>query len=348
MLSYNKHNTAYAEFNEVVHQNKYSSILLLCDSNTEKYCLPEFLEKSGFDKEQLYVLKINPGEQEKTIETAIDLWRSLLDRDIDRNALLINLGGGVITDLGGFVASVFKRGISYINVPTTLLAMVDASSGGKTGIDFGGLKNAIGTFKDPVLTIIDTNYLHTLELKEKLNGYAEMLKHGLIADKIHWKELSGKSLNEIGYPEIEHSVNIKLNIVKEDPLEKGRRKLLNFGHTIGHAIEAFFIESEKKISIKHGEAVAAGLVVESFLSHQLGYLTRDEFDEILHLLLGKYGKIRFKESELPSIFKHLTNDKKNLKNKILFTLISAIGCGIYNIEVEKGLIFDSLAYYSDQ
>ena len=276
----NKELKAYAFLKSKIINSNYSSINILCDTNTKKLCLSTLLDELKDLNYQFNIIEIPHGEINKSIESSQYIWKSLLENNCDRKALLINLGGGMITDIGGYVASVYKRGISFINIPTTLLAMVDAGIGGKTGINFNNVKNVLGSFSLPETTIIDTSYISTLDKREILNGYAEMLKHGLIAYKNHWAEMVICNPITIGYDEIEHSIAIKSEIVSTDFKESNIRKTLNFGHTIGHGIESYFIDYEPAKSLKHGESVAFGILLESFLSVQLGYLQEQKFKEI--------------------------------------------------------------------
>ena len=239
--------------------------VILCDTNTKKYCLP-LVEETFAGRVKLDVIEIGIGEVNKNIETVCDVWKSLLDLGLDRNSVIINLGGGVVTDLGGFAASTFNRGIDFINVPTTLLSQVDASVGAKTGIDFEGSKNQIGTFTNPKAVFIYEEFLNTLPPKEKLSGFAEVIKHALICDKVYWQQISSNGLydNQNLATLIERSITIKQQIVQQDPLEQNIRKLLNFGHTIGHALESFSLQNDDT-PLLHGECVAVGMICEAYI-----------------------------------------------------------------------------------
>src|SRR5690606_33736054 len=231
---------AQAALNQHIDKHNYSKIFVLVDGNTQQYCLPPFLEMLDFTFDVLIV--VAPGEEHKNIKTCLKVWEALSEADADRKSLLINLGGGVLTDLGGFVASTFKRGIDFINIPTTLLSMVDASVGGKTGVDLGSLKNQIGVINQPNLVLVFPEFLKTLESRQVTSGYAEMLKHGLIKDAAYWSSLKLENAF-MDASTIQKSIAIKNEVVLQDPMEKGLRKILNFGHTLGHAIESYCLDN---------------------------------------------------------------------------------------------------------
>ena len=316
--------------------NNYSAIFLLVDKNTQKYCLPHFLDKIKVLRDNP-VISIEVGEVNKHLETCKQVWNQLSDLGADRKSLLINLGGGVVTDLGGFVAAAFKRGIHFINIPTTLLSMVDASVGGKTGVDFQGLKNQIGIIANPELVIIDSFFLKTLPENEYRSGYSEMLKHGIISDAEFFKKLSkyhSFKENDISTL-IHHSVSIKNSVVTDDPLEKNLRKILNFGHTLGHAIESYFLVNSNKKSLLHGEAIAIGMILEAYLSSRITGLSIETSKEIKSVFLAIFPRIQFKEEDINSIMALLKYDKKNSHGKVNFVLLEAIGKPIIDIEVEE-------------
>ncbi|MDB4609383.1 3-dehydroquinate synthase [Flavobacteriaceae bacterium] len=294
------------------------------------------------------IISIEAGEENKHIETCLGVWEALSELGADRKSLLINLGGGVVTDLGGFVASTFKRGIDFINIPTTLLSMVDASVGGKTGVDLGVLKNQVGVIINPKMVLVDQHYLKTLPAEEYRSGYAEMLKHGLIEDEAYWKTLS--NFKNISTEEIasfiHHSVNIKNNVVLEDPYEHGLRKILNFGHTLGHAIESYCLTNENKKTLLHGEAIAIGMILEAFLAKELTQLSSEECDEIKTVFNSIYPAVKFSPKEINEIIELLQYDKKNSHGKIKFVLLESIGKAIIDIEVSNELLLSSFEYYS--
>ena len=323
----------YQDLNDQL-TNDYSTIFLLVDKNTQKYCLPYFLDKIKVLRDKP-VISIEAGEANKHLETCKQVWSQLSDLGADRKSLLINLGGGVITDLGGFVAAAFKRGIHFINIPTTLLSMVDASVGGKTGVDFQGLKNQIGIIINPKLVIIDSIFLKTLPENEYRSGYSEMLKHGIISDVEFFKRLSKYQSFEQNhiYPLIHHSVSIKNSVVTGDPFEKNLRKILNFGHTLGHAIESHFLLNSDKRSLLHGEAIAIGMILEAYISSRVTGLSIEAAKEIKSVFLGIFPRIQFKKEDLNSIMAFLKYDKKNSNGKVNFVLLEEIGKPIIDIEV---------------
>ena len=302
--------TAYKALNEHLAKTNYSKIFILVDENTHNFCLVPFMAEIYADYE-FEIIEIEPGEVNKNIETCTQVWEVLSELDADRKSLLINIGGGVVTDLGGFVASTFKRGIDFINVPTTLLSMVDASVGGKTGVDLGALKNQVGVINQPVMVLVISAFLNTLDERQMQSGFAEMLKHGLIKDKAYWNEL--KKLNDLTAIDqlIYHSVTIKNEVVLQDPTEQNLRKILNYGHTLGHAIESYFLESDAHDLLLHGEAIAVGMILEGFLSYKLTNLSIGELDDIKHTFLNNYSKVEFSNTDIEHILALLKFDKKN-------------------------------------
>ena len=347
MILYNRNYNAYNKLVDFIKSNKFSSIFVICDTNSKKYCYDIFAKEVYNKLYEIKLIEINEGEKFKTIDTCKYILNKLLEAICDRRSLLINLGGGVVSDIGGFVASIYKRGISFINIPTTLLAMVDASVGGKTGVNFNNFKNMIGTFSQPEMTLIDIRYLNTLNDRELKNGFAEMLKHGLIQSKSHWQELLKSNCNSINYNILKNSVEIKREIVEADPYELGSRKLLNFGHSIGHAIEAFFLNGNEKNIIGHGEAVAAGMIMESYISMQLGLLDSNDFKAIKDTIIKIYRIIEIKSSAFQHILELLINDKKNRNNILYFVLLNGIGNATFDVEVDNPLVLDALQYYSN-
>ncbi|AWH86081.1 3-dehydroquinate synthase [Flavobacterium album] len=334
----------YGYLQEVLTYEKYSGIFILADTNTSQYCLPNFLAQVPTEL-PIEIIEIEAGEINKSIETCIEVWHALTDLGADRKSLIINVGGGVVTDLGGFAASTFKRGMDFINAPTSLLAMVDASVGGKTGVDLGVLKNQIGVINNPVAVLIDTQFLETLPQPEMRSGLAEMLKHGLIADKKYWdnfSDLTGLTTDDLGVL-IHWSVEIKNSIVEQDPNEKGLRKVLNFGHTMGHAIESHFLNSATPLL--HGEAIAAGMVLESYFSMIKGFIGREEYETIKSVLLSIFGTNDFTSEDIESIMALLVHDKKNEAGKVQFVLLESIGNAVINQEVENALIINGFEDY---
>ncbi len=336
----------YTALNAYLEKANHSKIAILVDSNTHEYCLS--LLMSTIEKEyDIEVIEIEPGEIHKNIETCSGIWNALSELGFDRKSLLINLGGGVVTDLGGFIACTYKRGINYINIPTTLLAMVDASVGGKTGVDLGNLKNMVGVISESEMVLIDTEYLGTLPVNQMCSGFAEMLKHGLIQDSEYWNKIS--DLSQLDIEELDQmiydSVVIKNKIVTEDPTEQNIRKYLNFGHTLGHAIESFYLTHPDKPVLLHGEAIAIGMIMEAYISSQLLSLTEEDLQHISDVILATFPKIDIESKDYQEIMNLLIHDKKNEKGTILFVLLTSIGAAKYNCTVDDDLILKSFEYY---
>jgi len=336
----------YQSLNQFIEEKNYSNIFILTDTNSNEYCLTKFLPFLATEK-TIEIIEIEPGESEKNIASCVEIWSILTELGGDRKSLLINIGGGVITDIGGFVASTFKRGIDFIHIPTTLLAMVDASVGGKNGVDLGSLKNQIGVINVPKIVLIDTKYLSTLPENEMRSGLAEMLKHGLIADADYWAKFKQQSAIDFAdFDKLIHrSIEIKNEIVMQDPTENGIRKALNFGHTLGHAIESYFLENENKKTLLHGEAIAVGMILESYISWQKKLLSAAEYIEIKNTINAIFETIVFEENDLKPILELLIHDKKNEYGKIQFALLDGIGNIKIDQEVENELIMKSFADY---
>ena len=340
-------NTCYTSLNQHIEDNNFSKIFILVDENTHLHCLPKLLEKLETDK-TIEIIEIESGEINKTIETCVGVWNALSELDADRKSLMINIGGGVITDLGGFVACTFKRGIAYINIPTTLLSMVDASVGGKTGVDLGHLKNQIGVISNPDLVLIDTPYLDTLPQDQMRSGLAEMLKHGLITGEGYWNKfqdlskLSLDNLDELIY----ESVIIKRNVVEEDPFESGLRKTLNFGHTLGHAIESYYLSNPNKTTLLHGEAIIIGMILASYMSTELVGFPKETTDSIKKLFLSYYDKVTIEKNDYPAIIELLKYDKKNNHGNINFVLLESIGTCKIDCLVDNKLIIEAFEFYT--
>ncbi|MEJ2162674.1 MAG: 3-dehydroquinate synthase [Robiginitalea sp.] len=324
----------------------FSKVFILTDSNTEIHCLPIFRKHFKLGPPE-NAFCIPAGENYKNIDTCLQVWKQLSEQGADRQSLLINLGGGVVTDLGGFVASTYQRGISFINVPTTLLAMVDASVGGKTGVDLGPLKNQIGVINNPGLVLIQPGYLDTLDSRQLRSGFAEMLKHGLICDRAYWTSLKGLDSPEQAPAYIHESVDLKNQVVLEDPLEGGLRKILNFGHTLGHAIESYFLDTADREPLLHGEAIAAGMILEAFLSVEQSGLAPDECEEIKNVLFEFFPKVSFSYAERESIIELLRYDKKNTGGIVRFSLLETIGKACINQEVSAEQLDAAFDYYKD-
>lgn len=323
---------------------QYGKIGVLVDENTLSLCWP-LLEDNFPD---FNIIKIPAGEDHKTLETCSMIWGSLTEANFDRKSLLINLGGGVIGDMGGFCAATYKRGIGFIQIPTTLLSQTDASVGGKLGIDFQGLKNHIGLFRAPEHIFIYPEFLKTLPQRELRSGFAEVIKHCLIADKDYWEEISTKDFEQQEWRRhIAHSVVVKNVITEKDPTEAGLRKILNFGHTIGHALESHYLNQPGK-RLYHGEAVAAGMVCEAFLSYQKSGLPEKELQAITEYLVKVYGIVPMDENVFSAIERLARQDKKNEEKTINASLLRRIGdCG-YNVPITADDIAAALSYYQKQ
>jgi 3-dehydroquinate synthase len=325
-------------------------LFILTDETTKALCLPVIERYDCLKGAQ--VITIGATDTHKTLDSLAHVWEALGEGGATRHSLLINLGGGMVTDLGGFAASTFKRGINYINIPTTLLSMVDASVGGKTGINFRGLKNEIGVFNNAATVILDTQFLKTLDAENILSGYAEMLKHGLIDSEAHWAELVNFSLGNIESIEtlgnlskiLEKSVAVKQRIVTEDPTEQGIRKALNLGHTAGHAFESFALKHQP---ILHGYAVAYGLVCELYLSCIKTGFPTDKMHQTVNFIHEHYGKMAITCDDYPQLMELMTHDKKNVAGIINFTLLGGIGDIRINQTATKDEIYEALDFYRE-
>ena len=320
---------------------------ILVDETTERLCLPLV---AGFDcVRDAQVITIGATDQNKTLDSLSHVWTELQRGGATRHSLMINLGGGMVTDLGGFAASTFKRGLNYINIPTTLLAMVDASVGGKTGINFGGLKNEIGVFSCAKSVILDTTFLKTMDHENICSGYAEMLKHGLIANEEMLAELLNFDLDVIDYYQLSRmladSVQVKERIVDEDPTEQGIRKALNLGHTIGHAFESYAMKSMRPIL--HGYAVAYGLVCELYLSCVKTGFPVDKMRQVVRFVNENYGKLPITCDDYPALLELMTHDKKNVGDTINFTLLGGVGDIRINQTATKEEICEALDFYRE-
>jgi len=323
----------------------YSQILILVDRNTNDHCLPVLLAAvpNLIDYD---IIEVDPGEENKNIDFCIGVWKTMLDFGADRKALMLNLGGGVVTDMGGFAASTFKRGIDFVQIPTTLLAQVDASVGGKTGIDLDNVKNIIGTFTQPQAVFISSKFLITLDDRQLLSGFAEIIKHGLIQDKDLYEACKQVNImaDAIDPELIYRSVQIKNTVVLEDPTEKGLRKILNFGHTIGHAIEGYSLYNDAD-PLSHGEAIAIGMICEAWLSHTHGSLSADELADITQTFLALYPRYVYTTDQYEAFLELMKNDKKNEANQIGFALLNRIGDCTFNVFVGEDDIKGALDYY---
>ncbi len=330
---------------EFISNGNYSKIVILGDSNTIEHCLP-FINLNSTYSNKADIIEIDAGEDNKNIDICIGIWSMMNDFEMDRSSLLINLGGGMVSDMGGFAASTYLRGIDFINIPSSLLAMVDASIGGKNGIDMNSLKNRIGTFTFPKAVFIIPELLQTLPKREFKSAFAEIIKHGLIADENHFQESieyliledDEKLLNLIF-----NSIEIKNNIVAQDPFDKGIRKSLNFGHTIGHAIESYFLQMEKPVL--HGEAILLGIILENKLATQLGILDEKLAQKIEAIIQSNFQLIKLQREAIVTILTFLQVDKKNKAGQINCCLISEIGKVNIDVVVPIETISDLLTEY---
>jgi len=336
----------YSKLNNYIEESNFSKLYVLVDTNTHEHCLSLFLSQLN-TTQNIEIIEIEAGEINKSIDTCVGVWNALSDLDGDRKSLLINLGGGVVTDLGGFVASCFKRGIKFINVPTSLLAMVDASIGGKTGVDLGTLKNQIGVINCGDMVLVDTKFLETLPQNEMRSGLAEMLKHGLIQDETYWHKMSDLSkftlddLDQLIY----ESIIIKKNVVTEDPNENGLRKTLNYGHTLGHAIESYCLSNNEKETLLHGEAIAIGMVLATYISHKKFGFPQEKLENIKSAIRNIYGLVELTDDDYSSIIELMKFDKKNTHGNINFVLLEDIGKSKIDCKVENALILEAFEYY---
>ena len=329
---------------EAIAECRHDKLFVLVDETTEQFCLPVIAGFSCMQEAQRIV--IGATDTHKTLDTLSHVWAELQRMGATRHSLLINLGGGMVTDLGGFAASTFKRGLEYINIPTTLLSMVDASVGGKTGINFGGLKNEIGVFNNANCVILDTIFLRTMDAENLLSGYAEMLKHGLISNEQTWAELLSMDLNDLDKlgDLVEKSVAVKQRIVTEDPTEHGIRKALNLGHTVGHAFESLALERKP---ILHGYAVAYGLVVELYLCCVKTGFPQDKMRQTVGFIKENYGKMDITCDDYPNLIELMHHDKKNVGTDINFTLLGGIGDIRINQTATEEEIKEALDFYQE-
>ena len=336
----------YSILKQKLRSDKFSSIFILVDENTNKFCLNIFIKKTEIEKFEKII--INSGEENKNIDSCLFIWEKLNTFKADRKSLLINLGGGVLTDIGGFVASTYLRGINFINIPTTLLGMVDAAHGGKTGIDFKLLKNQIGVFSDPSEVILDSEYLNTLSKDEFLNGYAEVFKHSLLTNK---RDLNFNSLINLDFYEdvsfiIDKYSEIKNEIVRSDKFESNYRKILNLGHTIGHAIESYSFRSINLDELKHGEAIIVGLITELYISHRQLNFPLSDLENLKTNVLKYFKRVHLTESDIEEIYDLLVYDKKNEGGIVNFVLLKSIGDPVVDQQTTKEIFIESFKFYN--
>ena len=335
------------ELSAALKGGSYDKLFILTDTHTHQLCLP-ILDKVS-ELSQATEIVIEAEDVHKTLEALSNVWMALSTQGATRHSLMINLGGGMVTDLGGFAAATFKRGIDYINIPTTLLAMVDAAVGGKTGINFNGLKNEIGAFAPAISVWLETEFLRTLDRENFFSGYAEMIKHGLISNNQNWIELLQFETNEIDYVTLKDlvgtSVAVKERIVIEDPKEHGIRKALNLGHTIGHAFESLALAQNRPVL--HGYAVAWGLVAELYLSHIKAGFPKDKMRQTIQFIKDNYGVFTFDCKNYEQLYELMLHDKKNCAQTINFTLLKDIGEICINQTADKDTIFETLDFYRE-
>ncbi|MFD2966441.1 3-dehydroquinate synthase [Sphingobacterium bambusae] len=329
-----------------IDEQQYSQILVLVDRNTNDHCLP-ILQHAIPNMNDYDIIEVDPGEENKNIDFCIGVWKTMLDFGADRKALMINLGGGVVTDMGGFAASTYKRGIDFIQIPTTLLSQVDASVGGKTGIDLDNLKNIIGTFTQPRAVFISAQFLKTLDERQMRSGFAEVIKHGLIFDEALFEQtkatdLANDPLDDIVF----RSVSIKNEVITQDPTEMGLRKILNFGHTIGHAVEGYSMLHDEN-PLLHGEAIAIGMICEAYLSTKLNGLSQDALMDIVKSFDAIFTRYTMQSDWYAELISLMRNDKKNEGKQIGFALLASIGKCDYNIYVDEDAIIESLDFYKN-
>lgn len=329
-----------------IEEQQYSQILVLVDRNTNDHCLP-ILQHAIPNMNDYDIIEVDPGEENKNIDFCIGVWKTMLDFGADRKALMINLGGGVVTDMGGFAASTYKRGVDFIQIPTTLLAQVDASVGGKTGIDLDNLKNIIGTFTQPRAVFISSRFLKTLDERQMRSGFAEVIKHGLIFDKALFEQTKAIDLKNDPLDDIVfRSVSIKNEVITQDPTEMGLRKILNFGHTIGHAVEGYSMLHDEN-PLLHGEAIAIGMICEAYLSTKLNGFSQDALMDIVNSFDTIFTRYTMQSDCYDELISLMRNDKKNEGKQIGFALLSSIGQCDYNIYVAEDAIKESLDFYKN-
>jgi len=341
-----KNEMGWEQLSRIISLSKPSKIFILVDENTAVHSLPYFFTKSKLTISS-EIITIPAGEEFKNIASCVKVWEFLSEKGADRNCLMLNLGGGMITDLGGFVASTFMRGIIFVNIPTTLLAMVDASVGGKNGVDLGHKKNQIGVINLPEIVILDVEFLKTLPREQLISGLAEMLKHGLIYSNEYWQRIKNVDIANKADFEILiwDSVEIKKEIVAKDPLEKNLRKTLNFGHTLGHAIESHFLKDSSKANLLHGEAVAVGLILAAYISKNIVNFPSETLNDVTKSIFKYFPKQSFTQNDIAEIINLLAFDKKNRNGKVLFVLLEDIGRHKCNCEVNNELIYKAFEFY---
>ena len=341
--TYDIHINNWDAVNEYISKGNYSSIIIIVDENTSEHCLPSI---AGLLTQKFDIIEIESGEINKDLDTCKGIWETMVDFGVDRHSLCINLGGGVIGDMGGFAASTFMRGMDFIQIPTTLLSQVDASVGGKLGVDFKAYKNLIGIIKNPGAVFMFTDFLDTLPAEQIKSGLAEVIKHGLIKDAgAYYGDIDIKDLSTIDWEQLVYrSVLIKKSVTDEDPEERGLRKILNFGHTLGHAIESYNLDTPTHLL--HGEAIAIGMVMEAHLSYQKGNLTESEVKQIKSAMIEIYGHHTDRIPDIEALISLMSKDKKNKGGVIMFSLLEKIGNGNYDQQVSVEAIELAIGFYT--
>lgn len=329
---------------DILSRLSFDKLFLLTDENTERLCYPLVKDNTQIAKAGKIIIKA--GDDNKNIETLSSIWKYLSENGATRHSLLINLGGGMLTDIGGFAAASFKRGIKCINIPTTLLGAVDAAVGGKTGINFNGLKNEIGAFAPAETVLIDSAFFKSLDHQNFLSGYAEMIKHGLIDSDKEWQATMSFDTEEIDYEKLKQlvvdSVGVKERIVEIDPFEKGIRKALNLGHTIGHAFESMSYELNKPV--QHGYAVAWGIICELYLSHRFCGFPKEKMYKTIYFIKDNYHGFYFDCDHYERLYEYMKHDKKNESDTVNFTFLSDVGKIEINQTASKEDIFDAIDF----
>jgi len=336
-------NEGWHQLQSIINKKDYSKVGVLVDENTNEHCLPIF--KSKVNSNDFITIQIKSGEHQKNLQTCQDIWNTMLDNGFDRHSLLINLGGGVIGDMGGFCACTFMRGMDFLQIPTTLLSQVDASVGGKLGIDFHDYKNLIGVIQDPIAVWIDDNFLETLDSRQLRSGYAEIIKHALIRSAEMWEEIKQiEDLSMVKWSDIIHrSVIIKRDVVTKDKYEGGLRKILNFGHTLGHAIES---ENLNEVDfLLHGEAIGIGMIAEAYISKKMLDLSEEDYIDIKKYILKVYPHYKGHLLRQENILSKLLKDKKNRRGMVNFSLLQQLGECTYDIVPDESIIIKSLEDY---
>jgi 3-dehydroquinate synthase len=329
-----------ADLTAFLARKRYSQVMVLTDENTHKHCYSRIATALPAHT----VITVPSGEEQKNIQTCVHIWQAMTDKALDRHAVAIVLGGGVMGDMGGFCAATYKRGISFILIPTTLLAQADASIGGKLGVDFNHFKNHIGVFQLPDLTLLHSGFLQTLPQGELRSGFAEVIKHTLISDQAMWEQIRTKTLAQQDWNTlIRHSAEFKAGVVQEDPKEAGLRKILNAGHTIGHALESYLLANNRRIL--HGEAVAAGIIAEAWIAAERKMISEETLRQISVYILSVYGKVVFGEDELEAIAALTLQDKKNKGNRVLCVLLDGVGRARWDCEISLEEVKRALSFY---